>query len=926
MKLNSVPDLLLVKRGLVFPSSTGGPLDDDQVRALELELSAVGYVLTSRLRERLVRCSLNELVGFRAWALAVLLAHSGGDQKHQPLFRNFPDGIPVDTTVLWWQKVLVHFLQAEEQPCLFCRRTSTTHVLNPCKHVVCEHCFDGANYSACPVCEHHVDQSSPFFRPTSDRETPSERVTFKLLDLGASLVDDSRSLFVGLCERRQALSPDDRDALVSILREYKSDVLSWLPTVIPVRENIANVFGTLFQNCDPAEVLPHARRHMQTATDVLRFVAVLSGTDGSLLKEPIFKPVNCVEEPSRFWGRVAELFTAPGPGRRALTAQILSAATYPDQVADAASWMQQEMNLTGSAPLMQEVNKQWWDPSVKALTKFPWVLNTMAYKIYSPSICVPLEVCRFKMAKLSRPLRRALLDLLEGMEFDPLAEDMLRHRSYWVWVGEFLHPHEYASRFPKTARAFQFVRKKAPDGTKSPHFESWYARVEQSLQSKDIDSLLRVLLERPGEFARRLDHVLRIAGDSAARDRVIATFNSRLRAFATPVLLTLRAHFSKRQTKAAVRVYWPKARVSTGVSGADKRPILVRKTVEPIIRGIDVELLRRFAAKTQFADGVIDDQLRTIIVPFNERTASRSAVSLPRGSRLVAPSGKLVRLFLHWCQPKNGRTTDLDLSVAFYDDVWRYRGVCSYYELELRCSTDVIAHSAGDLRDGPWPDGATEFVDLHRERALAAGFRYAVVVINNYAGLPFSLLERGFAGVMLRDDPAGSHFDPRTVHLKFALSGENGVFLPLVFDLRESIVHWLDVQARGEFEMNNVETSNAAIAKVCPELMTYFASGVRPSMFDLALLHAAARCQRVILRGQEIRQFVRGLNETTEEFYRRLVNTDGDSFGPDLALTTNKPILAILYRGDIDLPQDSASYALFRERVAPSLAASDLIT
>lgn len=58
VKLSSVPDLLLVKRGLVFPSSTGGPLDDDQVCAVELELSAVGYALTSRLRERLVRCFL----------------------------------------------------------------------------------------------------------------------------------------------------------------------------------------------------------------------------------------------------------------------------------------------------------------------------------------------------------------------------------------------------------------------------------------------------------------------------------------------------------------------------------------------------------------------------------------------------------------------------------------------------------------------------------------------------------------------------------------------------------------------------------------------------------------------------------------------------------------------------------------------------
>ena len=61
----------------------------------------------------------------------------------------------------------------------------------------------------------------------------------------------------------------------------------------------------------------------------------------------------------------------------ALVAQLLSAATYPDQIAVANAWMQQNKNLTGSA-LGQAVNGQSWDPSVKALTQFPSVLNNLA--------------------------------------------------------------------------------------------------------------------------------------------------------------------------------------------------------------------------------------------------------------------------------------------------------------------------------------------------------------------------------------------------------------------------------------------------------------------------------------------------------------------------------------------------------------------
>ena len=61
----------------------------------------------------------------------------------------------------------------------------------------------------------------------------------------------------------------------------------------------------------------------------------------------------------------------------ALVAQILAASTFTDQVAAADGWLQQNQNLTGQA-LAQAVNSQAWDPSVKALTQFPSVLNNMA--------------------------------------------------------------------------------------------------------------------------------------------------------------------------------------------------------------------------------------------------------------------------------------------------------------------------------------------------------------------------------------------------------------------------------------------------------------------------------------------------------------------------------------------------------------------
>ena len=60
----------------------------------------------------------------------------------------------------------------------------------------------------------------------------------------------------------------------------------------------------------------------------------------------------------------------------ALVAQVLAASTYPDQIVEADRWMQQHPDLKGEQ-LGNEVDKQPWDPSVKALVEFPSVLANM---------------------------------------------------------------------------------------------------------------------------------------------------------------------------------------------------------------------------------------------------------------------------------------------------------------------------------------------------------------------------------------------------------------------------------------------------------------------------------------------------------------------------------------------------------------------
>jgi hypothetical protein len=60
-----------------------------------------------------------------------------------------------------------------------------------------------------------------------------------------------------------------------------------------------------------------------------------------------------------------------------LVAQILGAATFPYEIVDATLWLKDNSQLTGDA-LAKAVDQQSWDPSVKALTQFPSVLDNLA--------------------------------------------------------------------------------------------------------------------------------------------------------------------------------------------------------------------------------------------------------------------------------------------------------------------------------------------------------------------------------------------------------------------------------------------------------------------------------------------------------------------------------------------------------------------
>ncbi len=123
------------------------------------------------------------------------------------------------------------------------------------------------------------------------------------------------------------------------------------------------------------------------------------------------------------------------------------------------------------------------------------------------SLAVPT---RFR--SMPRSQRRMLLECIERSG-DP-TEDMLRWPERWKRLGEVLHPGDFAQRFPKTYASFTVLREGLP-------FVSFRSTVEQQLAAGRTGEALEILASRPGELARRLDHLLRSAHEAAP---VVAAF------------------------------------------------------------------------------------------------------------------------------------------------------------------------------------------------------------------------------------------------------------------------------------------------------------------------------------------------------------------------------------------------------------------
>jgi hypothetical protein len=546
-----------------------------------------------------------------------------------------------------------------------------------------------------------------------------------------------------------------------------------------------------------------------------------------------------------------------------------------------------------------------------------------------------------KLRSISRSLRRCILSSLDQLPLDQVIADMHRHRALWKRIGERLHPFERVEALPNAALAFAIVRRtKLSSVSFGPSLReravrlpyviveddvckpiAWAGPIEDALRAGNPRSALVRLTHRPAELLRRADHLVRLA--QTKQPEALQTILKAVELSATKgppaEMIALAAHIARRGRPWKRRVFFPRGRAIRAWSRADQRTPLRGDAIAVIVGSIRRQLCNRAEVNRQFARALIDRGLVDLLVPAHERKGARSRVHWPRGSEIAMPDGQEARLFVHW-QDLATERAELEMSISMFDHEWQHVATCDAENPELaRAEGRAAKHSA---------DAGTVMIDLHLEHLTMLGVRHVVMAISSTRPVRVDRLPRCFAGVTLLPD--GAPFAPSAVAQRFDLGGRSLIKIPLTIDVAERRLRWVDAHIRDRAELDTAGGYRAALAHVARDFADQLATHARPSMWDVACIHAAARANVVYIRERDgtFTTYRRRDNETKTARLGRLMSGAADDGRITTLPASDAPMWFALISG-VPLPRGSVGFVHDPRGLHPEgierLSATDLV-
>ena len=423
-----------------------------------------------------------------------------------------------------------------------------------------------------------------------------------------------------------------------------------------------------------------------------------------------------------------------------------------------------------------------------------------------------------KFKSLPRAQRKYFVKMLEKVISE---EDIQRHRNKWGKLFHNLHVGEYSQKVYDIAKKVRENKK----------LYTTNSVVQQLINDGQYIQTSKLLKNRPGDFARRLDFLLR---NSKNPYDIMDNFLAIADKVSTRVLMQLLGHFNGRNTDKE-RVVFPKGSVSKAILIKPVIRYIDTEVLYNLILGIEKTLIERFAELKSFGTTWIDERLKGCPLPAQQRSASDGADVVARGTRLpIDGFGDTLRFFVYWIGQ------DIDLSATFHDEDFKMIERVAYTNLK---SDGFSAYHSGDIVDGR--NGATEFIDINMTNAYEAGARYVAMNVFVYSGPDFSEHKKVYAGWMTREKQNSNEiFDPKTVVSKVDLVQKSRNVISVFFDLKTREAIWVDLTTKMNraWGGNNVESNRASIEQVLKAITSL---DNKPTLHDLFSLHQMARGQLV---------------------------------------------------------------------------------
>lgn len=367
-------------------------------------------------------------------------------------------------------------------------------------------------------------------------------------------------------------------------------------------------------------------------------------------------------------------------------------------------------------------------------------------------------------------------------------ENMNAKRGMWVRMIRALRLGEYSRRkgYEHLADILDaFYRQEQP---------TWLGILQQARNNRDTQTVLQMLKQRPGLFARSLfATMLRFGCEETmeAFEQVTDQMPSRL-------LLSLGNAAEKYFDPDATRTVHPitgytisisKNKLLSLYSPADLRAMVAR-----VKQCYILSLKHSFAAQATKARTIyIAPSLFDIPISVGDRSATIQDTSCALMGTRFPVEGDAVRLFLQWGKGLHAQPLDMDISchIAFENGKTED---CAYYRLKA-----TGAKHGGDIRAIPEMVGTAEYIELSLPELAEAGAKYVTFTANAYScGALSPNLVVGWmnsAYPMKVSEKTGVAYDPSCVQHMVRIS-ESNLSRGLVFgvlDVDEREITWLEM-------------------------------------------------------------------------------------------------------------------------------------